>query len=516
MVAASPVASTSQAPYHSLASVPQELTEHILRFCHPRDIASLSETCKTLRDIIYNEDEYIWRTAFLWYPFDDLRLSLDAEAVGNVTRSASPASDLGEKAKITLARGWRKELQRRMFTEGVLRKPDRDGLDGRKLLKALKVLNDALSSAAPATSSFVSGSSRTDDTDISFNLAWVEGILLESKVFEAPTASVIEMIASDPTVEGELERLRARLRCYLTLAHETGTAGESAERLQRLRTAARCFVYNLQNYRDETRWGPYKVPRKSVSVSEPSGEGAPEDTEAREPELIVNWEHVEHIRNVVFMNLRGLPTHWRSSVIPKFDIQATRPLSAPGYHSEKRNTRDWAGVEGVWRRVVCFMDYRDLFSFNYTSVLGMRLQAAYFEQDFAEATRIVEAQFTFDEEASLATELEDDDDPEYPPIAFSGLARGVHLSRHSRVHGTIRKKKDYVRWTFVDVVSITTHDRSQWAAEGVQVGGIGSAMGVAGIWTVAVHEDNADPAGPFWMWKADQSLPDNMLVLHDY
>lgn len=84
----------------------------------------------------------------------------------------------------------------------------------------------------------------------------------------------------------------------------------------------------------------------------------------------------------------------------------------------------------------------------------MRLQAAYFEQDFAEATRIVEAQFAFDEEASLATELEDDDDPEYPPIAFSGLARGVHLSRHSRVHGTIRKKKDYVRWTFVDVVSV--------------------------------------------------------------
>ena len=28
------------------------------------------------------------------------------------------------------------------------------------------------------------------------------------------------------------------------------------------------------------------------------------------------------------------------------------------------------------------------------------------------------------------------------------------------------------------------------SAEGVQLGGVGSAMGVAGIWTVAVHEDS--------------------------
>ena len=84
----------------------------------------------------------------------------------------------------------------------------------------------------------------------------------------------------------------------------------------------------------------------------------------------------------------------------------------------------------------------------------MRLKPAYFDGDFAEATRVVEAQFTFDEEKSLDIEPEDDDDPDYPPIAFSGLARGVHLTRHSRVHGTIRKKKDYIRWSFVDVVSV--------------------------------------------------------------
>ncbi|KAI0085678.1 hypothetical protein BDY19DRAFT_996579 [Irpex rosettiformis] len=502
------VASSSRTPYFSLASVPQELTEHILKFCHPRDFASLSETCTTLRNIVYNEDDYIWRMAFLMYPFDDMRLSLDVEAVGG---SAAKGSELKDKMKTKL--NWRKELQRRVFAEGVLRRPSEDAkLDGRKLLKAIEILNDAVDSAAPAASSFISASSRPDDTDISYNLAWAEDTLLHSKVFEAPPASVMEMIDSDPIVEEKLERLRSRLRCYLSLAHETGIARDSEERLRRLRIAARCFVYDLGHYCDQTRWGPYKLlsrPSNQV-LSAASGDGKYANEVNKEPVLVVNWEHVEHVRNVVYMNLRELPGYWRSSVVPTFDIQATRPWSAPGYLSETRNPRDWAGVEGVWRRVVCFMDYRDLFSFNYTSMQEMRLHPTYFDGDFSEATRVVEAQFVFDEEASLATELEEDDDPSYPPVAFSGLARGVHLTRQSHVRGTIRKKKDYIRWSF-----ITTHDRSQWAAEGVQVGGVGSAMGVAGIWTVAVHEEEGDPAGPFWMWKADQSLPENMLVLHD-
>lgn len=86
----------------------------------------------------------------------------------------------------------------------------------------------------------------------------------------------------------------------------------------------------------------------------------------------------------------------------------------------------------------------------------MRLSSSYFDSEFAEATRIVEAQFTLDDDPSMADlEPEDDDDPDprYPPLAFVGTARGMHLSQSSRVRGTIRKKKDYIRWTFVDVIS---------------------------------------------------------------
>ena len=359
------IEAASRTPNHSLASVPQELTEHILKFCHPHDIASVSETCKTLRDIIYNEDEYLWRTVFLMYPFDDIRLAIDPKAAGRAERSIPTTPDTKDKAKSTWS--WRSELQRRVFAEGVLRRSGSDGLDGRKLLEAIEILNDTLSSSAPATSSFIAAGSRTADTDISFNLAWVEDILLHSKVFRGATTSMTEMIVSDPSIVGEIECLSARLRCYLSLVYEKGTTGETENRLQLLRSDARCFVYNLANYRNETRWGPYKLSRPSDQMSS-SANGNDWRQEECTPELIVNWEHVEHVRNVMFMNLRELPSHWRGSVIPNFDIQATRPWSAPGYLSGTRNSRDWAGIEGVWRRVVCFMDYRcvcGLTAYNY-------------------------------------------------------------------------------------------------------------------------------------------------------
>lgn len=41
---------------------------------------------------------------------------------------------------------------------------------------------------------------------------------------------------------------------------------------------------------------------------------------------------------------------------------------------------------------------------------------------------------------------------------------------------------------------------AEWSTEGVQVGAVGSALGVLGLWTGAQHE-RTDPLGPFWAWK---------------
>lgn len=50
------------------------------------------------------------------------------------------------------------------------------------------------------------------------------------------------------------------------------------------------------------------------------------------------------------------------------------------------------------------------------------------------------------------------------------------------------------------MVSFREDGEGEWATEGVQLGGRGSAMGVIGMWTGAEHE-RSDPLGPFWAWK---------------
>lgn len=40
----------------------------------------------------------------------------------------------------------------------------------------------------------------------------------------------------------------------------------------------------------------------------------------------------------------------------------------------------------------------------------------------------------------------------------------------------------------------------EWCTEGIQIGALGSALGVIGLWTGATHA-RTDPLGPFWLWK---------------
>lgn len=82
----------------------------------------------------------------------------------------------------------------------------------------------------------------------------------------------------------------------------------------------------------------------------------------------------------------------------------------------------------------------------------MRRKPAYFDEEFAEAVRVIEIQLELNEDVELEPEDGDDPDPAYPPLAFKGTSRGVHLNRKSQVTGAIRKKHGYIQWTFVDVV----------------------------------------------------------------
>ena len=312
----------------SFLNIPQELTEHILQFCTPTDLARLAATCRQIHDVVYNgDDQAVWRVAFLSSPFDDPRRSLGKAHPSNVEID------------------WRRETQQRIeaqklmsadmdspasSTSGTTDKASAslgDDEEDRPLRRALQTLISVASNAPEG------------DGKASSDLVWVEKTLLTSPLFQTVDKLYLTGQEQEWSNPDCTRQLICRLQSYLALSHEQGREPESIVQLNRLRTASRCAVYDLRKYQSETFWGPYNL-----------------DARRR---LRVNWEHVKHIQNVVLMNLRDFPESWHK-VWPEWGIASTRPYSAPNV--QNRKPWDWAGVEGKWRRVVCFMDYRDLFS----------------------------------------------------------------------------------------------------------------------------------------------------------
>lgn len=162
----------------------------------------------------------------------------------------------------------------------------------------------------------------------SANLEWIENVLRNSLFLFA------DAFWSSETSK----KLQSRLRAHFYLCYDETSTEEMRKRMNAARRTSRCYVYDLRRYGEASLWGPF-FPTLD-----------PED-------LRVDWTHVEHIVNVVAMKLRELPPIARRIFKPPFfGLHATRAYSAPG--SAKKLPWDWAGVTGVWRRMVCFMDYR--------------------------------------------------------------------------------------------------------------------------------------------------------------
>jgi hypothetical protein len=107
-----------------------------------------------------------------------------------------------------------------------------------------------------------------------------------------------------------------------------------------------------------------------------------------------------------------------------------------------------------------------------------------------------------------------------PIIHVEGEMAGLDQETVRYAKGTVSMIGDgAVRWSLVSLISspslpdftklLTTFQQissrasespGEWSTEGVQIGGVGSALGVVGLWTGADHE-RTDPLGPFWLWK---------------
>ncbi|KAF9458738.1 hypothetical protein BDZ94DRAFT_1269931 [Collybia nuda] len=307
----------------------------------------------------------------------------------------------------------------------------------------------------------------------SHDITWLSRILLRPQILDSQHGA-----DASPQV-----MVYSQLRSYVALSFDY--QGEWRTKMRR--NESRRFVYDLRNYTPKNSWGPYL------------------------DNGIVNWIHIEHLITVLLWNLHDLPNPWKN-LRPPLGLEATRPYSAPG---TRASDIDWAGVEGTWRRYVCFMDYRDLFAFNFSDVPNGPQNITFFEEPhFREATRLMEVKLHLTALENLrfcrprkakSEGLRTSPDP-YPPLYFSGSSKSVN-GAEALVEGTVRMGHDgVVRWNFASIYSGDV----QWSSDGAQIGNIASGFGVVGVWTTVSH-DQGDPIGPFWLWKVHDNAPVHLM-----
>ncbi|KAF8588431.1 hypothetical protein K439DRAFT_1537923 [Ramaria rubella] len=397
-----------------MLKIPAEINERILTMSDPAAVAAMAQSCSFFRNLIHRPvDQHLWRSLFL-DRFDDPR-----------TTYALYGHDWNHYP-------WPSELQRRIRSEILLTR--RNGLesipsDDKNMV--LKTLTDAIYHSPPPYS--LTTSSRDID--------WVTRLIGSGEIFKASGRT--------DTME-----LLAQLHVYYGLTREE----KQMPGAQVMRTASRCFVYDLRKYNEDNQWGPFL-----------------ENQGGR-----VSWVHIDHIINVISMNLEDIVELWEE-MRPPIGLEAARPYSAPGV---EHLLKDWAGVEGKWFRYVCFMDYR------WACFSGDTNASIFEDDDFQEAIRLIELNLRITGISPCASH------PLRPTITFEGASKGAQ-GNEARVEGTVRMTPDgQVRWKFVSVYDGET----QWSSEGIQIGGVASAMGVVGTWTGAFHSER-DPVGPFWLWK---------------
>ena len=105
---------------------------------------------------------------------------------------------------------------------------------------------------------------------------------------------------------------------------------------KRIRNDARYFVYNLSKYSVKSNWGVFCWT----------------GSEGGTPIFTANWEHIRYCVVVLLL-------HGKDFEPPPYCLRHAVAYTAPGSHL--RANDDWAGVEGMWLRDVCFLDYTTLF-----------------------------------------------------------------------------------------------------------------------------------------------------------
>jgi hypothetical protein len=241
-----------------------------------------------------------------------------------------------------------------------------------------------------------------------------------------------------PASDEEGRQLSAKLQCLFGITSTTG-----GRRSLQTHPYARSIVYDLRNYTDKNEWGPFR-----------------DDGSMR-----VDWEMLESIMIVLgyssnlccrrFLSRFRPPwTNPFEGVIPeRATFLPAYPRSLPNELDVPLSLKDPYNVGGTWSRIVCFLDYNDLYYFNFSE------EAIRWPSDQPRNPSVTEEairHILMDIKVTSVEPAGPFDNPSLPIVNFSGKSRSVEASwdpnANSGIRGSVRLTPEgEVRWQTISV-----------------------------------------------------------------
>lgn len=301
----------------------------------------------------------------------------------------------------------------------------------------------------------------------------------------------------------QLRQLSAELHCLYGVPIQHLPRSSKGSHNHNLRTSkgvklhpyARSQVYDLRQHTQRSLWGPFE------------GDGSQK----------VDWEKVECLMIILSYNIQRFVDRYSAhdlDLIPPWDqpFEGVTPysLQLPQRSSEIErplslsiDSQDPYGVTGVWMRVVCFLDYRELFTFNFSEDQPLPSEPRP-PIDTEEAIRFIVIKM----KAMRIEEPGEHDGKGLPIVHFEGVSSSalppVDPNANSKIRGSVRlTPQAEVRWTTFSVFQ----GEERWRSEGIQVGGVQTARGIIGFW-FDKDFDAYGPAGPTAFWKVSNDPDD--------
>ncbi|KAL8933999.1 MAG: hypothetical protein Q9211_005463 [Gyalolechia sp. 1 TL-2023] len=293
----------------------------------------------------------------------------------------------------------------------------------------------------------------------------------------------------------EYRQLSAKLHCLYGVPVQVLPRSSSnthhnlrANKGVKLHPFARSLVYDLRQHSEHSLWGPFH----------------------RDGSEKIDWEKIECLMMILSYNIHYFADRYSAhglALVPPWDEPFTGAtpysINLPPWRPEigrpptvPIELRDPYNVTGVWMRVVCFLDYRELFTFNFSENQPLPSQSRP-PIDVEEAIRFIVVKL----HATSIEQPGEDDGQALPIVHFKGISSSalppVDPNANSKIRGTVKlTPQGDVRWTTLSVF----HGEERWRSEGIQIGGVQSARGIIGFW-FDKDFDPYGPAGPTAFWK---------------